>query len=70
MMELKRLSLSHLHVKKLDLQDKQNKGMHLQVYHVAVREAWRTEEKQDRIRRIKQGYIRLNLSVHVIEKHF
>lgn len=67
---MKHLSSRHLHVMKLDLQDKHNKGMHLQVYHVAAREAWRTEEKQDRISRITQGHIRLNLSVHVIEKHF
>lgn len=67
---MKHLSPIHLHVKKLDLQDKHNKGTHLQVYHVAAREAWRTEEKQDRISRIRWGHIRLNLSVHVIEKHF
>lgn len=70
LMGLKHLSLSHFHVKKLDLQDKHNKGMHLQVYHVAAREAWRTEEKQDRISRIRRGHIRLILSIHVIEKHF
>lgn len=67
---MKHSSPRHLHVKKLDLQDKHNKGVHLQVYHVAAREARRTEEKQDRISRIRWGHIRLNLSVHVIEKHF